>query len=93
MAEESGPSHILQVTQPHELVGNGNLVNGLTTLVERNARGIDSRVNLVEEVVGLERRDDLQNGIRVYEQRAKKRLLRLDVVGRELLVNRHTCSL
>ena len=47
-------------------------------------------MRVIVEVFALEESDDLQQGVGVNKQRAKKRLLRLDVMGQELLMFCHT---
>ena len=65
--------------------GQRHLVDGLAALKQVNAGGETDAVPFPVEVLWLEEVGNPQERVSVDEQRSDQRLLRLDVVGKELL--------
>ena len=77
-----GAAHVLQGAAQGELVGDGDLVDGLAALEEGHA-GLEAQPRPGDvEVAGAQERGDLGQRLAVYEDGAYDGLFRLRVVGK-----------
>jgi hypothetical protein len=80
--EETGPAGLLQAAGAAQLVGDGDLVERLTPLPERETRLIDPAVLLSVEVLRSEFAMDFEDGVLIHHDGGEDRLFGFDIKGR-----------
>ena len=72
-----------EILGPFESLGNSHDVDGFAALVQVEHGAVDRPVGRPIEVIGLENRRDLDDGVAVDEDRAEHRFLGLETLGRQ----------
>ena len=83
MAQVGNPAHLVDAVLQAQVVGHGDLVDGLSPLEEGQARLETVAVPLAVEVVRLEEVGYLDQGVAIQKEGADHRLLRRYVVGEQ----------
>ena len=89
MADVSEAARILQLTLPHEFVGDRDLVESLAAVPQRQGGGVNQGVAVLEEVLGMEEGRDARDRFLVHHEGGEHSRFRFGIVWRCLLVQNH----